>query len=178
MGNFSKKFAILVLLGFCFACSQIQGAQKKQQEVTPEQAKQQLNDLGQDFLYGPGLGKTALAVGSTVIFPPFGIYMLANGLLELGDYQTYYLTDALPKPYKDTWNETYENVASAPGRVAASIASKEYRTEEVMRARYAEEPSTDLKASLNKKVSATKATEQTKKTQAAKKSRNYYEEYQ
>ena len=99
-------------------------------KLTPEQAEEVLVEAGNNWLYGAGLGRTALNVGTTVVFPPYGIYMLTTGLLSLGGYKDVYVTDLLPEEHRLGWNEAYQGVTAVPGRLVASLAGKEFRDRE------------------------------------------------
>jgi hypothetical protein len=85
-----------------------------------------LEDLGNRWLYGPGLGRTAANVGTTVLFPPFALYILGNAGLQLAGYDPIYATDALPETPRETVLSFYDGITSVPGRVAALIAGRPY----------------------------------------------------
>lgn len=103
--------------------------------LPPEQAKAMVKEVGNNWLYGDGMGNTAIAVGSTIAFPPLGLWWLGNAALSLAGYEPLRVADALPKQEGDAWRHAYDSVAGAPGRVAAAIAGKEFRSEELAKER-------------------------------------------
>lgn len=100
-------------------------------KLSPEETKGLLKDVGNNWLYGEGLGSTAITVGTVVVFPPYALFLLGNAALSLSGYQPVDLTDALPDAPRHAINSAYDGVASAPGHVAAAIAGEEFRTKEV-----------------------------------------------
>jgi len=94
---------------------------------TPEQAKAQLNELGRNWLYGPGIGRTVANVGTVVVFPPYVFYLLGNAGLALAGFEPLYITDILPDAPKEQVLAVYDSVTSVPGRTAAAIAGEEYQ---------------------------------------------------
>jgi hypothetical protein len=100
-------------------------------EMPPEQAKAVLSEVGQNFAYGSGLGDTALAVGTVVVFPPYAIYLLGNAVLSLSGYEPVTVSSLLPEEQGKAWSSAYESVVSGPGKVVAAMAGHEYRSKEV-----------------------------------------------
>ena len=98
--------------------------------LPPEQAEEILEVAGGNYIYGQGVGRTALNVGATVLFPPYGIYLLGNALLDYKGYQTYYVTDILREKGKQGWDRVYDTVTSAPGRVLAGLAGEDFRSDD------------------------------------------------
>lgn len=103
--------------------------------LPPEQAQSVMSEAGQNWLYGQGFGATAVNVGGIVLFPPYAVYVLGNALIGAAGYEELYVTKLLPKEDEDHYNAFYGSVVSVPGRVAASMAGKEYRTPEVAKER-------------------------------------------
>ena len=103
------------------------------QPLTPEETDELLSKTGDDFVYGPGLGKTALNVGAVVMFPPYAIYLVGNALLEVGGYEPIEISDALGKEGSANWDSAYEAVISGPGRVTAAVAGREYKDQELIK---------------------------------------------
>jgi hypothetical protein len=100
-------------------------------EMPPEQAKDVLSEVGQNFAYGPSLGDTALAVGTVVVFPPYALYLLGNAVLSLSGYEPVTVASMLPEEQGQAWSETYDSLVSGPGKVVAAMAGHEYRSREV-----------------------------------------------
>ena len=98
--------------------------------MPPEKSKEFLSDVSSDWFYGQGVGGTALAVGTVVLFPPYAIYLLGNGILSLSGYEPITVSGALPEEQGNAWNSVYSTVTSAPGRVNAAVAGREFVTEE------------------------------------------------
>jgi hypothetical protein len=99
--------------------------------IPPEQAKEILSELGGNFAYGPGLGDTALSVGTVVVFPPYAVYLLGNALLSIGGYQPITVSSILPEEDGKQWSDTYDELVSGPGKMVAAMAGREYRSREV-----------------------------------------------
>lgn len=100
-------------------------------EMPPEQAKDVLSEVGQNFAYGPGLGDTALAIGTVVVFPPYALYLLGNAVLSLSGYEPVTVASMLPEEQGQAWSNTYDSLVSGPGKVVAAMAGHEYRSREV-----------------------------------------------
>ncbi len=96
-----------------------------------EEAQKRLNEAGGDILYGSGLGQAMLNVGGIIAFPPYGIYVLGDALLNLGGYDIK-PSGALPEEEQQKWDALYSDVTSGPGRVAAAVAGTEFRSNEVI----------------------------------------------
>ena len=116
--------------------SPINQSRNSTEEFGPEISKNkdpqtELKAYGNRWLYGPGFGRTAANVGTTVAFPPYAIYLLANAGLQLAGFRQLYITDALPETPRGALNEVYAGITSVPGRLAALIAGKKYRAEKV-----------------------------------------------
>ena len=100
-------------------------------EIPPDKAKEVLNEVGGNFAYGPGLGDTAVNVGTVVVFPPYAIYLLGNAVLSLSGYEPVTVASMLPEEHGKQWSNTYDQIVSGPGRVVAAMAGHEYRSREV-----------------------------------------------
>lgn len=105
--------------------------QATQKPLSPDAATSVFSEMGENWLYGPGLGQTALNVGAMVVFPPYAIYVLGNSVLSMSGYEPLYVTDLLPDGERDEVNLMYDEVTTAPGRVSAALAGKEFRSKEV-----------------------------------------------
>jgi hypothetical protein len=97
-----------------------------QQPLSPEETEALVSDVANNWFYGQGLGETMLAVGTVVIFPPYGIYLAGNALLSLSGYEEIRVTEALPDSGEDVWNSVYDGVTSMPGHVTATISGDEF----------------------------------------------------
>lgn len=109
----------------------------QQRQLSQEEAKEVLGEVGENWLYGPGLGKAVVNVAGVVVFPPYVVYLLGNGLVSAFGYEPVYITDALPDEEREQYNEVYDSVTSVPGRFSATVAEEEYRSEEVVKERMA-----------------------------------------
>jgi hypothetical protein len=102
-------------------------------EMTDEQAKAVLGEVGSNFAYGPGLGDTAVNVGAVVLFPPYIIYILGNTALSLTGYEPVTVSSMLPEEQGRAWSDGYDTLVSGPGRMVAAMAGREYRSRDVAR---------------------------------------------
>jgi hypothetical protein len=101
--------------------------------IPPEEAGWVLNELGNNFAYGPGIGETALNIGTSVLFPPYALVLVGNAVLSLSGYEPVGVSSFLPEDAGDAWSGGYDEVVSAPGRVVAAVAGKEFRSRKVAR---------------------------------------------
>lgn len=140
--------AFIVLVGTLAGCAGLQRKQKDQHDpmvqisrnltekpMPPDQAQELLGEMGSNWLYGQGVGQTVLNAGAIYVFPPYGLYVLGNSLLSFTGYEPLYVSNLLPDEEKKQFNVFYDNLTSAPGRVNAAIAGKEYRSQDVVRHR-------------------------------------------
>ena len=93
---------------------------------TPEEANRKLAQFGHDWFYGGGFGRTALNVGTVVLFPPYAIYLVGNACLQLADREPLYITDALPDAPREGVLKIYNEFTSVPGRIAAGVGGEEF----------------------------------------------------
>ena len=93
---------------------------------TEGEAKEQIASSGKSWLFGSGLGKTLANVGTIVVFPPYGLYLLGNAGLTLAGYEPLFLTDALPSTPRKYVLGAYDEVTSVPGRITALVAREEF----------------------------------------------------
>ncbi len=96
--------------------------------LKPEEAKEMLNDAGENWFYGNGLGETAFVVGSIVAFPLTAIYWAGNAALSVAGYETVGVSRVLPEEERAQWNGFCDQVSGAPGRVTAAVAGREFIT--------------------------------------------------
>jgi len=106
------------------------------QPLTPEQSEEMLAQMGGNWLYGQGLGETAMNVAGVVLFPPYGLYLLGNAALSLSGYEPFSVSEALPDEEGQAYRDAFDIVAAGPGRFAAAVAGEEYRTPEVIKEDY------------------------------------------
>jgi hypothetical protein len=99
--------------------------------LTPREAELVLNAAKESVVYGPSLGDVTLKVVSGILFPPYGIYLLGRGGWEMvTGTRAPEVTDILPDKDKEMWDATYDDIVSAPGRVSAALAGKEFKTKD------------------------------------------------
>ncbi len=103
--------------------------------MPPEKTKELLNEVGSNWLFGQGVGETAVNIGTAVIFPPYLIYLLGNAALSISGYEPITVSKMLPDEAGKNWSATYDTVTSGPGKVAAAIAGEEFRTDELAKGR-------------------------------------------
>ncbi len=94
--------------------------------VKEKKVDEKLEGMKDWWLYGPGIGRTMLNVGTTIIFPPYALFLLTNAGLSISGYETIKPIEALPDRTKELANKTYNNIASVPGRFSAYLADREY----------------------------------------------------
>jgi len=142
--RFAVFFTIVMVLALP-ACSVLEkeedpqmklASQSIQKPLPPEKTKELLEKVGGNFVYGQGLGETALTVGTIFAFPPYAIYVLGNGALSVAGYKPLHITNALPDDARDGWNNVYDSITGAPGHLSAAVAGKEYRQKEVIEEDY------------------------------------------
>ena len=138
--KYSSKVLRSVLVGLILHGCSVSGTEKDldseylklaRKPLPPEQSEELLGDLGRNWLYGNGLGETALNVGLIVAFPPYAIYLVGNALLSVGGYQELRISEALPEPGQEIWDSMYDGITSGPGRFTAAVVGEEYRSREL-----------------------------------------------
>ena len=146
------KYLVVIILVFCMACTPKKArpsgssdydfnnppslGQLSSGEVvppTPEEAKEQLGQMGHDWFYGSGLGKTAANVAASIAFPPYIIYLVGNAGLSLAGYEPLYVTNLLPEKERHAVDVVYESVTSMPGLITSRVAGKEFVTPEALK---------------------------------------------
>jgi len=122
--------------------------------IPPEKAGEAAEEIGGNWLYGQGLGSAAVNVGTIYLFPPYAIYVLGNGILNIAGYEGYYVSDLLPEQEKEQYLTFYDTVTGSPGRVTAAMAGKEYRSKEVAKERlkpyFTNETGADVQVAMKK----------------------------
>ena len=99
------------------------------------QTNEMLSESGSNWLYGPGVGETALNVGIVATFPPYAALLLGNAALSLSGYETIGVGSVLNEETEADWDEAFDTFVSGPGRVSAVLAGKSYRTREEVQER-------------------------------------------
>ncbi len=101
---------------------------------SPTQTKSDLDELKKNWVYGHGIGETALNIGTAVVFPPYALLLVGNAGLVLSGHEPLRLSEALPGGLREGWRGVYDGVTSVPGRVSAGINDEEFRDREVVAA--------------------------------------------
>jgi hypothetical protein len=101
----------------------------------PEESRQLLAEMGGNWVYGSGLGETALHAGAIVMCPPYALVLIGNSLFSLSGRQPVGVSDFLPESGASVWSTFYTEIVSVPGRMTAGFAQEEYRSPDVVRKR-------------------------------------------
>lgn len=133
-------FAVVALLSGCTLKEKAEPDPSLQalkgKQLSPEQSEEVLGQVGSNWLYGQGVGETAMNIGGVILFPPYAVYLIGNAALSLSGYEPLSVADALPEKEGEAYREAFDSVAAGPGRFAAAVAGKEYRTKEVIKEDY------------------------------------------
>lgn len=92
---------------------------------------QGLQEAGESWFFGSGIGRTAVNVGTVVAFPPYGLYLLGNAGLQLCGFQALYVTDALPTEVRQPVLTVYDGITSVPGRVNALMFNRDFHADKL-----------------------------------------------
>lgn len=140
-GQFLKIAVLSFGLAQLIACSVLKEKENSNNDIElnklvtkplpPEKTEELLEEVGSNWLYGQGMGETALTAGTILAFPPYAIYVLGNGILSLSGYEELRVSDALPEAAREEWNSAYDTVTSGPGRISAAVAGEEFRNREI-----------------------------------------------
>ena len=136
---------VLVFCAMCALCacslpqkrpgSDVNYMQLAQKPLPPEQSQAVVKEAAANWFYGQGLGDTALKAGTAVAFPPYLLVLLGNAALSLSGYETVGVSNFLPDAGGQAWGNVYDGVTSAPGRMTAAVAGKEFRTGDIAQER-------------------------------------------
>lgn len=96
----------------------------------PDQSKAVIKEVGSNWLYGQGIGETALNAGAIFAFPPYGLLVLGNLALNGMGYESVGFTNLLPEEARNDYLKVYDGVTSVPGQITSKIAGKEFVTKE------------------------------------------------
>lgn len=103
------------------------------QQIGPDQAQEVMESAASNWFFGQGVGETALNAGAVLAFPPYIAVVLGNAALSLSGYEPITVSGLLPEEQGEVWSDTYDAVASSPGRLSAAVAGKEFRTKDVIK---------------------------------------------
>lgn len=102
--------------------------------LSPEQTQEMMGDVGENWLYGNGLGETAIAVGSIVAFPPAALYWIGSVAAGAAGYETG-VSAVLPEEERAQWNGFYDDISGAPGKLSAAMAGREFISRDLAKER-------------------------------------------
>jgi hypothetical protein len=135
---------LALLVAACAGCSLLKKKQEpellgfsaaRSSPLTAEETKEVASQVGGNWLYGQGMGEAAVNVGAIVMFPPYAAVVAGNAALSLSGYEPIGVSTALSEEEGNAWSDAFDLITSGPGRLAAALAGKEYRTKEVARAK-------------------------------------------
>ncbi len=104
--------------------------------LSAEESREMMGDLSEGWLYGNGVGSTAITLGGVFLFPPYALYIAGNTLLSWSGYEPLHVTRLLPEQEREKWDYFYDNLSAAPGRLNAAVAGKEFVTKEAAQQRF------------------------------------------
>lgn len=135
---------LILLLVLCLTCSSCSLLKKREapaplalattKPLPPEKTGELLAESVSNWWHGPGLGRTALNVGTVALFPPYLFVIAGNAALTVGGYEPIGVSALLPEQGSKAWNTVYDGVTSMPGRVTAAVSDSEYVTDEMAQA--------------------------------------------
>lgn len=94
--------------------------------VKDDTASSQLENVGEWWLFGPGLGHSILNIGTVIIFPPYALYLLGNAGLALAGEEPVKIVNILPEAPRKIVNDSIDEVCSVPGRMTAALSGRDY----------------------------------------------------
>lgn len=106
-----------------------------EQHVSAKENPTDPNEVMEDWFFGQGLGEAVLNVAGVVLFPPYGLYVLGNGVAQAFGYEPLSIGDALPQDVGSAYKAGYDEVSEAPGRVTAALGGREFRSKEAIESR-------------------------------------------
>jgi hypothetical protein len=98
--------------------------------ITEVDTDKVIDEVAGSWAFGDGIGHTTVKVGSLFVFPPYGLYLLGNSVLEVVGYERIEITDVLPEEQESQWDQVYQAIISGPGRVVAAVSGSEYRSQQ------------------------------------------------
>lgn len=106
-----------------------------EQPLSPENTEELLSEVGSNWLYGQGLGESALTIGTIAVFPPYALWVVGNAALQLSGEEPLEVSSMLPGESGEIWRSTYDGITSLPGHTSAVVAGEEFRSKDVARER-------------------------------------------
>jgi hypothetical protein len=128
-----KRLPAFTLISLIFLVGCIPAVEPAKPAADPSAQEQEVSELGKDFVYGNGIGNAAVNVGTTLLFPPYALYVLGNAIISVSGYEGFYVSDLLPDPDREQYNSFYDTVTSGPGRMAAAMGGEEFRNREIVK---------------------------------------------
>lgn len=131
------RLLVLTIFGFCsIGCGIIQKKEptpldeySNLKPLKPEETGELVGEVAKNWFYGEGVGDTALNVGTAVLFPPYLLVLLGNGVLDISGYETVGVSTFLPDEEAEVWKKSYSSFVSIPGRVNSLVAGEQFRTQ-------------------------------------------------
>lgn len=135
---FSSRLSVIILMIMNALCSCAPAKESHEQSFSqvvknpmpPEKAGELIEKTGGNWLFGQGVGETALTVGTCVLFPPYVLYVVGNAGLSLAGYERVTLISALPHESEAEATTVYDGITEMPGRVFSVFAGENFRTKE------------------------------------------------
>lgn len=94
---------------------------------TGEELQEGLANAGHNWFFGSGLGVTAANIGTVVVFPPYGLYLIGQAATRMAGYEPYTISDAIPEPIYQPVNVVYEGVTNAPGLMNSWVFGEQFK---------------------------------------------------
>lgn len=98
----------------------------QQEKIAPKDAKAMMGDVGRVWWYGDGVGRTAAAAGSVVLFPPMIAIYAGSSLMSLAGYDLPSVTEVIPGEQGKVVEDSFQALVSAPGRLNSQLAGEQY----------------------------------------------------
>lgn len=140
----SSRVLFLMLAVFLCSCSGINPGYQhgefdmkkvSEEPLSPTETRAMMGDLGESWLYGSGVGETAIAVGSVVLFPPMALVYAGNSALSMFGEEPVTLWRFMPDEQAQSARDAYSTFVSTPGRVSAVVAGEQFHDQQRIRER-------------------------------------------
>jgi len=141
-----RHLIILISLGIIIGCSPKRGslshysfdnppsipdlATGKTKPPTADELQEGLSEFGHRWFFGPGFGRTAVNVGTAVVFPPYALYLVGQAVTRMAGYEPYTISDAIPEPLHSPSMVVYEGVTDAPGLLNSFLFGEQFQGED------------------------------------------------